>query len=332
MGHGVDVGGTGRDERGRVLGVQAAADAVPVSASGAAESREHDPERREHQGARRTAQADQRQRWLDDREHDVGVRKVDADHREGNADVREEHADQREADTDRREMDARTLMLRLGALALALQDLDDVDSTVRAIVTAALDTVPAAAFAGLSITSRRRVSPIVATHEVVSNVDRAQQDTGQGPTLTSLLERRTVRVDDIAADSRWPRFAARVAQAGVGSLLAVRLFVHRDELGVLTLCARTRHAFDDEAERTAVLFAAHAAVAVAGAQHDQHMAAALTARDDIGQAKGILMERHQLTADQAFAVLVRASQDTNTKLVDVVRVLLQTGVLPRRAR
>ncbi|WP_372472028.1 ANTAR domain-containing protein [Jidongwangia harbinensis] len=32
-------------------------------------------------------------------------------------------------------------------------------------------------------------------------------------------------------------------------------------------------------------------------------------------------------ADQAFAVLVRASQDTNTKLVDVVPVLTTTGDL-----
>lgn len=288
-----------REERKWVAGERCTADAVPSSVSAATDPREQDLERRERRGAGRTAAADQRQRWLDDRERDVGAR----------------------------EADAQAVMTRLGALALSLQDLDDVESTLQAIMTAAVDTVPAAAHAGLSIISRRRVSPIVTTDEVVSLIDRAQQETGEGPAVTSLRERRTVRVDDIATDARWPRFAVRATRAGVGSLLAVRLFVHGDELGVLSLYSGAPHAFDDDAEQLAVLFAAHAAVAVAGARHQQNMTAALTARDDIGQAKGILMERYRLDAERAFAVLVRASQDTNTKLVDVVRVLLRTGVL-----
>ncbi|WP_405064486.1 ANTAR domain-containing protein [Kribbella sp. NBC_01505] len=37
----------------------------------------------------------------------------------------------------------------------------------------------------------------------------------------------------------------------------------------------------------------------------------------IGQAQGTLMKRFALTADQAFAVLQRYSQDNNIKLVDV---------------
>ena len=53
-------------------------------------------------------------------------------------------------------------------------------------------------------------------------------------------------------------------------------------------------------------------------------------RADIEQAKGILMERHKLTADQAFAVLARASQHTNRKLVDVARYLTSTGELADR--
>ena len=59
------------------------------------------------------------------------------------------------------------------------------------------------------------------------------------------------------------------------------------------------------------------------------MARALSMRDVIGQAKGILMERHRITADQAFALLVRASQRTNTKLTDIAQELTDTGDLPR---
>ncbi len=39
------------------------------------------------------------------------------------------------------------------------------------------------------------------------------------------------------------------------------------------------------------------------------------------------MERHKLTAAQAFAVLTRASQESNTRLVEVARTLASTGDL-----
>jgi AmiR/NasT family two-component response regulator len=58
-----------------------------------------------------------------------------------------------------------------------------------------------------------------------------------------------------------------------------------------------------------------------GASAENHFRAALATRDVIGQAKGILMERKNLTDAQAFAVLVRTSQETNMKLVDVARFL-----------
>jgi ANTAR domain len=38
---------------------------------------------------------------------------------------------------------------------------------------------------------------------------------------------------------------------------------------------------------------------------------------DIGKAVGILMERYRLDSDRAFQLLVRTSQDSNTKLRDV---------------
>ncbi|MCE6995444.1 ANTAR domain-containing protein [Saccharothrix sp. S26] len=40
------------------------------------------------------------------------------------------------------------------------------------------------------------------------------------------------------------------------------------------------------------------------------------------------MERHKITADEAFAKLARASQGTNTKLHDVADHLTRTGQLP----
>ncbi|WP_329245858.1 ANTAR domain-containing protein [Actinoallomurus sp. NBC_01490] len=42
----------------------------------------------------------------------------------------------------------------------------------------------------------------------------------------------------------------------------------------------------------------------------------------IEQTKGVLMAQHGITADEAFQRLVRRSQDTNTKLRDVARAVL----------
>ena len=44
---------------------------------------------------------------------------------------------------------------------------------------------------------------------------------------------------------------------------------------------------------------------------------ALETRDLIGQAKGVLMVTMSCTADQAFAMLVHKSQQTNRKLAEI---------------
>jgi AmiR/NasT family two-component response regulator len=44
----------------------------------------------------------------------------------------------------------------------------------------------------------------------------------------------------------------------------------------------------------------------------------------IEQAKGVLMAQHNLTADEAFQLLVSRSQNTNTKLRDIARSLLDS--------
>jgi AmiR/NasT family two-component response regulator len=69
---------------------------------------------------------------------------------------------------------------------------------------------------------------------------------------------------------------------------------------------------------------------MAGAQRNEQLNRAMGTRDLIGQAKGILMERHKLTADQAFTLLVRASQATHTKLRDIAEQLTTVGQLPIR--
>jgi cell division protein FtsL len=146
--------------------------------------------------------------------------------------------------------------------------------------------------------------------------------------LDAIYVEQTVRVSNMAGEDRWPEFAKRATQLGVGSMLSFQLYVVGDNLGALNLYNREPDAFDDESEHVGLLFASHAAVAMVGAQRNEQLNRAMGTRDLIGQAKGILMERHKLTAEQAFLLLVRASQATHTKLRDIAEQLTTMGQLP----
>jgi AmiR/NasT family two-component response regulator len=56
-----------------------------------------------------------------------------------------------------------------------------------------------------------------------------------------------------------------------------------------------------------------------------HLRKALASRDVIGQAKGVLMERFKLSAEEAFGLLVQASQNRNIRVADLGSELAETG-------
>ena len=58
---------------------------------------------------------------------------------------------------------------------------------------------------------------------------------------------------------------------------------------------------------------------------------ALETRDVIGQAKGILMAAEAISADDAFLILVRASQRQNRKLRDIAADVVESTVGRRLA-
>ena len=207
----------------------------------------------------------------------------------------------------------------------------DVEATMQAITRAAVGTVPGADACGITfVTGRRRLESRAATSQTPRDVDALQERLGEGPCVDAVWDEKVVRVDDVARDHRWPRFAAEAPRLGVGSMLCFQLFVEADHLGALNIYASSPHSFETEAQDVGLVLASHAAVALAGAQQEATLRAGMTNRDLIGQAKGILMERYKLTASQAFALLVRTSSVTNRKLRDLAEELSTTGELRGR--
>lgn len=227
-----------------------------------------------------------------------------------------------------------TLAARMGELAHQLQQQPDRQSTLLAMVEAAVRTVPGARWAGVSMVRGRKVTAEAPTAEVVRRLDERQTELNEGPCLTAIREHQTVQIDDLATmGQEWPRFAAEAVELGVRSVLAFQLFVHRENLGALNLYSPTPGAFGEDSIIIGHLFAQHAAVALADATDQMRLGEALRSRDIIGQAKGILMLRNDCTEQQAFDMLVQASQHANMKLIDVAHWLVTdirgVGAAPR---
>jgi transcriptional regulator with GAF, ATPase, and Fis domain len=227
------------------------------------------------------------------------------------------------------------LAQHLSELARVLQHEDDPGRMVDEIVDAAVRLIPGVEEGSIStVRERRSITALGASGRLPEVADRIQQEAGQGPCFDAAFEHQTVRVPDMAHEERWPEFARRAHDAGVGSMLSFQLFVEGDNLGALNLYSSRARAFDDESEHVGLLFASHAAVAFAELQKVENMGRAMATRDLIGQAKGILMERYTITGMQAFGVLTRFSQAENRKLRDIAQELVDSVelvALERRA-
>ena len=220
-------------------------------------------------------------------------------------------------------------------LAVRLHAEPNVEETVDLVVQYALKAVDCQ-YAGVMLVHKAKrgsdqvddVETAAATDPLVAELDRIQIDCGEGPGLAATGSFISVRVADTQFDLRGVKWARQVAERGIRSVLSARLSTGSSELGTLNLFHSSPDAFDTDDEAVAAILARHAAVALASARRAENLWLAIDARKLVGQAQGILMERFDLSPDQAFAVLLRYSQDKNIKLRDVAELLVSRRSLP----
>ncbi|MFI7062529.1 GAF and ANTAR domain-containing protein [Kribbella sp. NPDC050124] len=212
-------------------------------------------------------------------------------------------------------------------LAVELHDSEGVEETVDAVVAFALQALNCS-HAGVALAVHGKPEVPAATDPMVSEIFEWQMAGGFGPLVQSMREHSTLLVQDVATDHRWPEWAAKVLSLGVRSVLDVPLTTGAGVVGVLGLYSTAPDAFTPDDEAIAHILARHASVALATARSEATLAQAVDARKLVGQAMGILMERYGVDSDQAFAILKRYSQDTNTKLRDVAQQLIDNRRLP----
>jgi GAF domain-containing protein len=174
----------------------------------------------------------------------------------------------------------------------------------------------------------------VHTDQVVEEIDTLQRESGQGPCLDAIAQSVMVYGDDLQSDDRWASFGPAAAGRGIRSALALPLTAN-GTIGAINLYARYPAAFGVVDRAKGVILASLASVALNAAhsledeeRRIENLHSALSSREVIGQAQGILMERERIAADQAFDVLRRASQYLNVKLREVAQTLVDTGERP----
>jgi len=214
-------------------------------------------------------------------------------------------------------------------------------ATLQQIVEFAFATVDGSDVACISLRAADKVFTPAYSDPRALEIDELQYVAGEGPCLDAISKELTVYAEDLADDQRWPVFGPQAAALGMRSLMSCRLSANGTR-GALNLYAELPRAYGAIDRTKALIFAAHAGIALGAAEARQDAAlsldielhrvddliAALGTRETIGQAEGILIERERITADQAFAVLRRASQHLNVKLREVARYVVETGEIP----
>jgi GAF domain-containing protein len=207
-------------------------------------------------------------------------------------------------------------------VARSLEAEPDLQHVLEAIVAAATDTVPGAEQAGVSLRAGKLLQTVASTSDLTKRINNIEHELDEGPCLQALLDHRSYRIDDMSADTRWPRFAAAAEAHGVRSMLGYRLFTSGRTLGTLDLYSSGPNAFDADSEVVGELFAAHAAIALIGSTQQAEWRRALSSRDTVGMAKGILMQRERITDGKAFNLLASTSQKANIKVHHLAELLV----------
>jgi GAF domain-containing protein len=222
---------------------------------------------------------------------------------------------------------------RLGSLSLRTVSMEGL---LQLIADSTKTVMPGGPEASVSLLVERRPTTAASTGQLALDLDETQYERDHGPCLHAARTGELTEVADTRTDGRWPDYMPRAVEHGALSSLSVPLAIDAEDVtGALNIYARRPNAFDEDSRTAATWFAPYAAVA-AGNLHTYHVArneltnlqAALETRGIIDQAKGILMNRHKLTANQAFQVLAQMSMKTNRKLRTVADDLVRTGELP----
>ncbi|OBK34745.1 antitermination regulator [Mycobacterium sp. 1245111.1] len=213
------------------------------------------------------------------------------------------------------------------SLADVVRRSDNPQEVYSAICVAATLTVPGCDHASLMVCRDGTCRTAGVSDDVARHVDRLELALGIGPCVETIESRGAQLESDLASSSRWPELTERViAETPVRGAMSVRVPVDGAKIGALNVFSDVPDALGSESVEHAVVLGAFATVATTAAAHSEDAATlrrGLTSNRSIGQAIGILMALNDISDSDAFDILRKTSQTSNTKLVDVAATVIR---------
>jgi GAF domain-containing protein len=228
-------------------------------------------------------------------------------------------------------VDAHAAFDELARLVLGEQSMEGLLSRIAEL---AQGVVPGAAEVSVSLVNKDKATTVVSTGAVATALDERQYDDGTGPCVDAAQAGVVALIPDMRKESRWPSFTAAAVDHGMLSSLSTPIPLQQYANAALNMYGAQPQAFDDEAVALAESFASYAGVALANMHLyestrtlAEQLQTAMESRAVIEQAKGVLMGQRRCTAEEAFDILVKLSQQSNRKLREVAQALVDSARL-----
>src|SRR5579859_6091045 len=207
------------------------------------------------------------------------------------------------------------------------------DDTLRQLTALAAELVHGGTAAAVMVALPSSGLTFAASDQRLEELHRLQYDSGDGPVSESLRHNEPRRVDDTAAERRWPAFCQAATEAGFASCLVLPLRTDRQPAGAIALYGTEPGVFRGAAHDVALLVAAQGGAAVHNAalyrtcrRMVDNLHAGLESRAVIEQAKSVLHAELKVSPDEAFRLLSRYSQNTNQRVRKISAGLVEGRV------
>lgn len=215
--------------------------------------------------------------------------------------------------------DAKHLADELHRLLLGVGDLDEFLNDVSRLAAALVGTDGSC---GITLIREGFPATVASSDDRAVRLDEVQYGLDDGPCLHAARTSEIVLIEDLALDDRWTKWRLHALENGVRSSLSTPLALDSSiAVGALNMYAATANVYGAEEQRLAQRFAGGAsrAIDLAARISDQtrlveQLRAAVISRSTIDKAIGIIMAQNRCSAEDAFAILRRASQNSNVKL------------------
>jgi GAF domain-containing protein len=212
-----------------------------------------------------------------------------------------------------------------------LLDGDEIpDEALHRLTALAAGLVPGGTAAAVTIAMTSGALTFAASDPRLEELHRLQVDDDGGPVVETLRHNEPRRVDDTAAECRWPAFCRGAAAAGFASCLVLPLRTDRQPAGAVALYGAEPNVFRGATHDIALLVAAQGGIAVHNAalygtcrRMVESLHAGLESRAVIEQAKGVLHAELGVSPEEAFRLLSRYSQNTNQRVRKISAGLVQ---------